>query len=99
MYHDLRFDIERPYSIAAPRTPWSWRRRIVTALAGVILLWVSLLGFAGLRYMNDRRYCRTGYMGADGTAVWTGVNRACIARREAMRWGPYHDFGSNRGPD
>ena len=61
--------------------------RILAGLAAAGLMWAGLLGMAQIRYHHDRYFC--------GGASGGPVDQSCIARRESVRWGPYHLFGSN----
>jgi hypothetical protein len=61
--------------------------RILVAIATAGLIWAALLGMAQLRLAHDRHYC--------GGASGGSVDQSCITRRESVRWGPYHLFGSN----
>jgi hypothetical protein len=61
-------------------------RVLLGGLAGVAVVWASLLGMAQLRLAHDRHFC--------GRSC-----AACIKAREAKRWGPYHLFGTNYSGD
>jgi hypothetical protein len=64
-----------------------WAVRILVAIATAGLIWAALLGMAQIRLAHDRHYC--------GGASGGSVDQSCITRRELVRSGPYHLFGSN----
>ncbi|MCA1846784.1 MAG: hypothetical protein LC792_27040 [Actinobacteria bacterium] len=61
--------------------------RILVGLVSAGLVWAALLGLAQIRFAHDRYFC--------GGSSGGSVDQACIARRESVRSGPYHLFGSN----